>query len=113
MENFETESAHSLAIDGDWMTVVSASENTQASTSKSSHFLEHLLISSFRQSLLCELIELENILIQLLNSSKDTLTQYDQLVTYRKEIHEMVLSLNQLRFLKSVEVISNVEYRET
>jgi hypothetical protein len=111
IESSINESTHSLAIEGDWMTVVTTEgENKSRASPGKSHFFEHLLNPSFRQSLINDFVEMEGIISQQLTSSKDENLSLPS--EHRKIIRDILALLSQSKFLKTIEILTNPEYQE-
>jgi hypothetical protein len=112
----------SLAIEGDWLTVTSSSEDGSLSSSKSGQFSKHLLNISFKQSLVNDLTEIECMITQLMLTTprvisstvitSDPSITNEELVTVRREVRDILALLIQPRFLKSLEIVTNTEYHE-
>jgi hypothetical protein len=92
------------------LTVVTTErEHNNAVSPAKSHFFEHLLNPSFRQSLINDFVEMESIITQLSASKNDKI----QLSTeHQKIIREFLVLVSQAKVLKSIEILTNYEYRE-
>lgn len=100
---------HSLAIEGDWMSVMTTDSANENSFPGKSHFFEHLLNPSFRQSLINDFVEMDSIVSQLTTSKNENLSLSNE---HRNILRDILGLLTQPKFLKNIEILTNVEYQE-